>query len=101
METCWRAGVRVVYTDHLKLRLQARRIPTEMPERIYREAKERYYNHATFLHIAVMSVIYHRRRRKMMIAYDEFPDRVEIVTIHPIESYQISERVLAGRWTHE
>lgn len=48
-----------------------------------------------------MSVIYHRRRRKMMIAYDEFPDRVEIVTIHPIESRQIRERVLAGRWTHE
>ena len=93
--------MRVVYTDHLKLRLQARRIPAKMPERIYRESKERYYNHATFRHIAVMSVIYHRRRRKMMIAYDEFPDRVEIVTIHPIESRQISERVLAGRWTHE
>ncbi|TEU16314.1 MAG: hypothetical protein E3J21_10960 [Anaerolineales bacterium] len=93
--------MRVVYTDHLKLRLRARRIPERMPERIYREAQERYYNHATFRHVAVMSVIYHRRRRKMMIAYDEFPDRVEIVTIHPIESRQISERVLAGRWTHE
>jgi hypothetical protein len=93
--------VRVVYTDHLKLRLRARRIPDKMPERIYRKAKERYYNHATFRHIAVMSVIYHRRRRKMMIAYDEFPERVEIVTIHPIESGQIRERVLAGRWTHE
>jgi hypothetical protein len=93
--------VRVVYTDHLKLRLRARRIPAKMPERIHRKAKERYYNHATFRHIAVMSVIYHRRRRKMMIAYDEFPDRVEIVTIHPIESGQIRERVLAGRWTHE
>ena len=93
--------MRVVYTDHLKLRLQARRIPTEMPERIYREAKERYYNHATFRHIAVMSVIYHRRRRKMMITYDAFPDRVEIVTIHPIENRQIREQVLAGRWTHE
>ena len=93
--------MRVVYTDHLKLRLRVRRIPEWMPERIYREAKERYYNHATFRHIAVMSVIYHRRRRKMMIAYDEFPDRVEIVTIHPIENHQISERVLAGRWTYE
>jgi hypothetical protein len=71
-----------------------------MPERIYREAKERYYNHATFRHIAVMSVTYHRRRRKM-IAYDKFPKRVEIVTIHPIKSRQIRERVLAGRWTHE
>jgi len=40
--------VRVVYTDHLKLRLRARRIPEGMPERIYREATERYYNHATF-----------------------------------------------------
>lgn len=93
--------MRVVYTDHLRLRLRARRIPERVPERIYREAKERYYNHATFRHIAVMSVIYHRRRRKMMIAYDEFPDRVEIVTIHPIESHQISERVLTGRWTYE
>jgi hypothetical protein len=93
--------VRVIYTDHLKLRLRARRISAKMPERIYREAKERYYNHATFRHIAVMSVIYHRRRRKMMIAYDEFPDHVEIVTVHPIESRQISERVLTGRWTHE
>jgi len=52
-------------------------------------------------HIAMMSMIYHSRRRKMMIAYDEFPDRVEIVTIHPIKSRQIRERVLAGRWTHE
>lgn len=93
--------MRVVYTDHLRLRLRVRRIPERVPERIYREAKERYYNHATFRHIAVMSVIYHRRRRKMMIAYDEFPDRVEIVTIHPIESRQISERVLTGRWTYE
>ena len=93
--------MRVVYTDHLKLRLRARRIPKEMPERIYRQAKERYYDHATFRYIAVMSVIYNRRRRKMMIAYDEFPDRVEIVTIHPIEERQISERVLTGRWTHE
>ena len=93
--------MRVVYTDHLKLRLRARRIPERMPERIYREAKERYYDHATFRHIAVMSVIYHRRRRKMMIAYDEFLDRVEIVTIHPITNRQIGERVLAGRWTYE
>jgi len=36
----------------------------------------------------------------MMIAYDEFPDRVEIVTIH-LEERQISECVLAGRQTHE
>ena len=93
--------MRVVYTDHLKLRLRARRIPAQMPERIYREAEERYYNHATFRHVAVMSVIYHRRRRKMMIAYDEFPDHVKIVTIHPIENRQIHERVLAGRWPHE
>ena len=93
--------MRVTYTDHLKFRLRVRRIPERMPERIYCEAKERYYNHATFRHVAVMSVIYHRRRRKMMIAYDEFPDHIEIVTIHPIESRQISERVLAGRWTHE
>jgi hypothetical protein len=37
----------------------------------------------------------------MMIAYDEFEDYTEIVTIHPVEKQQIQSRVRSGRWTYE
>ncbi|MBE9471105.1 MAG: hypothetical protein IMY75_03215 [Chloroflexi bacterium] len=93
--------MRVEYSDYLKFRLTVRGIPGNMPERIYRESQERYYDKATGRHIAVLSVAYHRRRKRMMIAYDEFSDHVEIVTIHPIEKQQIQNRVLSGRWIYE
>jgi hypothetical protein len=94
-------GVRVEYSDYLRFRLRVRGIPDKMPERIYRESQERYYDNTTGRHIAVLSVVYHRRRKRMMIAYDEFFDYVEIVTIHPIEKQQIQNRVFSGRWTYE
>jgi hypothetical protein len=91
----------VKYSKHLRFKLRVRGIPQDMPERIYRESNQRYYNHHTLRHIAVMQVYYRRRRTWMMIAYDQFPDRVEIVTIHPITKRQIRERLKRGRWTHE
>ena len=78
-----------------------RKIPEKMPERIYRESKQRYYNHHSLRHIAIMEVYYHRRRTLMMIAYDQFPEYAEIVTIHPVTRKQIRERLRAGRWTDE
>ena len=52
--------MRVEYSDYLKFRLAVRGIPGNMPERIYRESQERYYDKATGRHIAVLSVAYHR-----------------------------------------
>ena len=92
---------RVEYSEHLKFRLQMRHIPEKLPERIYRQAKQRYFDHETGRHIAILSTTYHNRRHLMMIAYDEFEDRVEIVTIHPVEKQQIRSRVNSGRWINE
>ncbi|HDN80446.1 MAG: hypothetical protein DRI61_13335 [Chloroflexi bacterium] len=93
--------IQVVYTEHLKRRLIFRRIPYSLPEEIFHQATERFYDYATMRHIAVMAVQYRGKRRWMMIAYDVFPDRVEIVTIHPIERKQIQQRLLSGRWIYE
>jgi len=93
--------VEIKYSHHLRFKIRIRRIPARMPERIYRESKQRYYNHHSLRHIAVMEVHYHRRRTLMMIAYDQIPDHVEIVTIHPITKKQILDRLRTGRWTHE
>lgn len=89
------------YSDHLRFKLRVRDIPGQVPERIYRESRQRYDNHHTLRHIAVMQVHYHRHRTLMMIAYDRRADHVEIVTIHPITKDQIQERLRTGRWTYE
>lgn len=78
------------YSNHLRFKMRVRNIPQDLPERLYRESVQRYYNHHTLRHIAVTETHYQRRRTSMMIAYDQFPDRVEILTIHPIT-----------KWTHE
>jgi hypothetical protein len=91
---------RVEYSQHLKFRLRVRRIPEELPERIYRQAQERYFDNHTGRHIAILSATYHNRRRLMMIAYDEFDDRIEIVTVHPIKRQQIRGRLRSRRWIY-
>lgn len=91
----------VHYSEHLKFKLQVRHISEKLPERIYRQAKQRYFDHETGRHVAILSAIYHNHRWLMMIAYDEFEAYIEIVTIHPIEKQQIRSRVNLGRWTNE
>jgi hypothetical protein len=92
--------VEVKYSDHLQFRMNMRRIPKQMPERIYYDSTQRYYNHHTLRRIAVMEVYYQRRRTLMMIAYDQFPDYAEVITIHTITRQQIREHVEIGRWTY-
>lgn len=93
--------VEIKHSDHLRFKLRVRGIPEQVPERIYRESKQRFYNHHSLRHVAILEVYYHRRRVLMMIAFDQLPDSVEIVTIHPITKDQIQDRVRLGRWTHE
>lgn len=89
---------RVVYAGHLKLRLAIRNIPFEIPEKIYREALEHYYDRDTDHKIATKSLRFGEKTKEVMIAYDEFPDRVEIITIHPLKSKQKQQRIESGRW---
>jgi len=35
--------------------------------------------------IAVCRLDYYGRKREVMIAYDEFEERIEIVTVHPLK----------------
>ena len=91
----------VKYSYHLQFKIRVRKVPEGMPERIYCESKQRYYNHHSLRHIAVLEVHYRRRRTLMMIAYDQFPDYVEILTLHPITKRQVQDRLRTGRWTHE
>ena len=90
---------KTVYTAHLKFRLDKRRIPAHIPETIYQDSNERYYDAATGHKIAVARLDYSGREREVMIAYDEFEDRVEILTVHPLKWMQKQQRIKSKRWT--
>ena len=41
---------------------------------------------------------YNNKVRDIMIAYDKFNGKIEIVTIHPISEEGIVNRAISGRW---
>jgi hypothetical protein len=88
----------IIYTGHLKFRLKIREITYELPKKLFLQSEEHYYDKLTKHHVAIASVRYKGRVRKMAIGYDELKDRVEIITIHPLKTYQKQARIKAGRW---
>lgn len=78
---------------HLKFRLEKRGIPANIPRKIYQDSNEKYYDSATGHKIAVGRLDYSGREREVMIAYDEFEDRIEIVTVHPLKWMQKQQRI--------
>ena len=88
----------IIYTPHLKYRIEKRRIPPDIPKKIYQDSDEKYYDAATGHKIAVGRLDYSGSEREMMIAYDEFEDRIEIVTIHPLKWMQKQHRIKTKRW---
>ena len=88
----------IIYTPHLKYRIEKRRIPPDIPKKIYQDSDEKYYDVATGHKIGVGRSEYSGSEREMMIAYDEFEDRIEIVTIHPLKWMQKQHRIKTKRW---
>ncbi|MBC8458636.1 MAG: hypothetical protein H8D67_11640 [Deltaproteobacteria bacterium] len=87
------------YTDYFRYRMQFRHISAGVPEEIYLNATERYFDTETLRDIAVHQVRLGRRRRaQMMLAYEEYAEHVEFVTIHKINRREINFRIQTGRW---
>jgi len=89
---------KVIYTSHLEFRLKKRGISHDIPKRIYRDSNEKYYDNIAGHKIAVSRLDYSGREREVMIAYDEFEDRIEIVTVHPLKWMQKQQRIKNRRW---
>jgi len=91
--------IKIVYTGHLKLRLKVRKIPEIYPQEIYESPEQRFFDNAEKTFIAIKKLRYNKKLRNMMIAYEEKDDKIEIVTIHPINDEKIINRIMSKRWT--
>jgi len=89
---------RIRYSDHLQFRLHLREINSTLPEKIYRSAKEKYYDTATDLLVAVGAVRYKGTIRDIAVTYREEYNEVLLITIHPLKQHQKENRIQTKRW---
>ncbi len=69
-----------------------------MPEIIFNEYDEKYFDYETGNFVLIKKVEFLQKTRDMMIVYEEEHDRVEIITIHPLKKFQKENRIKTGRW---
>jgi hypothetical protein len=90
--------MKVTYTSHLKFRLKVRDIPSHLPRKIFKEAKEHYYDSSTQHYVAVHKLRFISKVREVAVTYDKRGDVIEIITVHPLKVYQKTARINSGRW---
>ena len=88
----------IIYTKHLKSKLQLREISNDLPKNIYSNTRERYYDKETGNNIAIDNIEYKGKEREMIVVYNEKPDRINIITIHTIKSDEKNNKIKKGRW---
>ncbi len=90
--------MQIKHSEHIKNRLDLRRIENDLPKRVFEEAEERYFDTITGHLIAVMKVDLYNKNREVMVAYVIEKDCAKLLTIHPLKQGQKESRVNTGRW---
>ena len=62
---------RIIYADHLHLRLALRQIPEQLPRRIYLRAKEQFFDTNTQHGVAVAHARYAGKLREMVVSFED------------------------------
>ena len=90
--------MKIIYTAHLRFRLKVRNIPSPLPKKIFKKAKEHYYDSLTGHYVAVNKIEFKNKIREFALTYDKKEDVIELITIHPLKAYQKITRINLGRW---
>ena len=90
--------MRIEYSQHIRNRLQLRKIDYDLPRIIFEQSIERYFDIDTGHSIAVMNVNLYNKKRDVMVAYVVEEDYTKLLTIHPLKKGQKENRVNTGRW---
>lgn len=93
--------MKLIYTDHLKLRLRIRKIPENYPKDIYESPEQSFYDNSEGKFIRIKKLYYNKKERNMMIVFNKSGSEIEIITIHPITDEKIINRVMSNRWTRK
>ena len=90
--------MQIKYSQHIKKRLLLRKIEYDLPERIFKQSEERYFDKETGHLIATMKDELYNKIREIMVAYIIEGDNAKLLTIHPLKEGQKENRIQSGRW---
>lgn len=93
--------MKVLLSSHLKIRLKERKIPRNYPNKILSKPDARFIDSATNYKIAVKSFMYNFKVRPMVVVYDIIKSEIQVITIHPISSKEIANKLKRGRWVKD
>ncbi len=88
----------VKYSEHIKNRLSVRKIEYDLPQKIFEQSEERYFDKETGHLVATMKVEIYSKIREVMIAYVIEENYTKLLTIHPLKEGQKENRAKTGRW---
>lgn len=89
---------RIRYSQHLLLRIKLRGIPRMLPRTVFSRALRRFSDSITGFFIAVHAMRFQGKRREMCLVYRKDSDEVLFITIHPLKTRQVHNRLQSGRW---
>ena len=84
--------MQIKYSKHMETRIVLRKIDYGLPEKIYKNAKERFIDKEAGHTIAVTKTAIYGKERDL-----EDTD-VTLLTIHPLKEGQKEKRIRSGRW---
>ncbi|MFH1418281.1 MAG: hypothetical protein ABII12_08365 [Planctomycetota bacterium] len=86
------------YCRHLQERLVLRQIDQHLPEQIIRQPDRVVEDTATGYRIALATATYRGSDHLMMVAFEEGPDEIVVITIHPLDERDVTLKLQSGRW---
>lgn len=90
--------MKILLSSHLNIRLKERKIPRNYPSKILSKPDARFIDSVTNYKIAVRSLMYNFKIRPMVVVYDIIKSEIQIITIHPISSREIANKLKRERW---
>ena len=86
------------YCEHLRERLVLREIDEHLPERIIHQADQVLDDVITGYRVAIATVPHRGGDHLMMVAFEEGPEEITAITIHPLDERDVIAKLQSGRW---
>lgn len=93
--------MKIVYSQHLISRLKLRKIPNGLAKKVYRNKEVELYDVIKRHYIALSKQELFGKMRLLVVVFDRFEDRIELITLYPTDEQEVNNRIKAGRWIYE
>lgn len=90
--------MKIILSNHLRIRLAERKIPQSYPRKILEEPEDNFRDSETGHRIAVRGLKYGGKLRPMAVAYDIIGADLQVITVFPTSDREIENRTKSGRW---